>query len=917
MREWEKLEEEDWEEEFQGKTLPEKLVEGPAKELSAEEPAEIEPAEPEFDDEPHNEPVLTVKPGKKGFYENLTWVISSIRDDLDRYKQAYFEFTRLMADTPLRNAYIANYFKESLMEEQRLRKKLESQKIQSSELQKKINLEELEEREWYSRPEAKAYASWLENRLENIRAARKSLKHCWSCSSPIFPWKSEYLQLKFPHMCVKCTIAETEYNYLNFITTTLAEKYHLSPSFTYKLFGDQKYLDAYSIENTWKSNLIDPLVKKLLSSRLGLPKALISEGLFRLFYHDHAVSEFANLLYLVSKYKIVSKKGYERQVRQWHINRESAKINALHQGKSPPQWVESNQKFHFSGIYLKYGLYSGQLLYQIYLKFGWPGVETVFKTQTGSSNILNYFLNYAPAKAKFKELVKIMHLMRKFYGLSKGRLPLKILRLLPKVGSAGRLAAVITGGFPEIFHIIGAPLLNLPQRYSYELWLEIASKLRYTGETIDHIFKLGIGYDLLTDIFKETISKKTISLTNEMVEKIKLDKIDPAIMALFINPDDLDKYVKNLTSLAIIARELYSNKQRNSNLGKALIDRLHSITPYLHKISQKIHLFVKLKFTYWNQTIGVIAKGKFPSDSVLISAAQLEEWNDANYWSVNQGEIRLNKRALQAKWEAELSEIQSQPITADSYKKKKEILQKLEENKREDHLFRLRDRRAQEDPIWATEQYPNTYRDGKFLAPLYTKILEALRKIPGPLVIHGRDGETIYQVAKSVDPQLFERMIYVLSSRPLTTETSSHSPQYLAYLNALINKEVPMVHIDTGFAGSIPLWFRSHGWNVKDIKLISSNTLEYGLLGSESLNLELRTIVLDKIEHIKHRLIQATPDIWGQWIYSYDAPAFWVLVRGIVDGMKELTEVRKNPSAALSSTPSLQELFDLSLMINE
>ena len=211
-------------------------------------------------------------------------------------------------------------------------------------------------------------------------------------------------------------------------------------------------------------------------------------------------------------------------------------------------------------------------------------------------------------------------------------------------------------------------------------------------------------------------------------------------------------------------------------------------------------------------------------------------------------------------------------------------------------LLRARDRLAQRDRAWAVAEYPHEYARGRRLAPLYARILDACAELARqhPLVVHGRDGEMIWQVAHAVRPRLARRMRYVLSSRPLTTQASGHAEGYLAYLRRVAPPRERAVHVDTGFAGSIPRWFATRGWRVARLALVSADRPQDALLAESSSSAELRQCVLSDLEYAAQRLCEATssevaPGAEGRrrWLYSHDAPGFWARFYGIVETLRE------------------------------
>lgn len=227
---------------------------------------------------------------------------------------------------------------------------------------------------------------------------------------------------------------------------------------------------------------------------------------------------------------------------------------------------------------------------------------------------------------------------------------------------------------------------------------------------------------------------------------------------------------------------------------------------------------------------------------------------------------------------------------------------------------RTRDRLAQIKPSWAISEYPEQFETGKSLATIYLRIIQELERarrakqrhrttVSTKFVIHGRDGEMIYSVAKKLAPDLYKQMVYVLTPRALTAERQDYhftdtSRDYDEYLKRLISVSVPQVHVDTGFQGSVPKWFESSGWNVRNILLVSSSVKEFGLLpesyGETSEARELRDRVTSEIEHSPQRLVTLTGTDteqlsryakWGKWHYSKDAPGFWARYYGVLSGL--------------------------------
>lgn len=221
--------------------------------------------------------------------------------------------------------------------------------------------------------------------------------------------------------------------------------------------------------------------------------------------------------------------------------------------------------------------------------------------------------------------------------------------------------------------------------------------------------------------------------------------------------------------------------------------------------------------------------------------------------------------------------------------------------------YRSLDRHAQRDPAWAIKQDPAQFKVGKGLGNLYLRAIAELdravrakERFPYSrgtrLVIHGRDGEMLYLLIRKLNPELAKHTVFVLSPRALT---DSRPKEWLEYLKRVIPPKVPQIHVDTGFAGTIPRWFKRSGWNVRNIYLLSTNIKEFGLLPEsttwhkDARSVEFRRKVIDEIEHAPQRLealsggdvagkVRST---WGSWAYSPDAPGFWARYYGILDDL--------------------------------
>lgn len=221
--------------------------------------------------------------------------------------------------------------------------------------------------------------------------------------------------------------------------------------------------------------------------------------------------------------------------------------------------------------------------------------------------------------------------------------------------------------------------------------------------------------------------------------------------------------------------------------------------------------------------------------------------------------------------------------------------------------YRSLDRHAQRDPAWAIKQYPAQFKIGKGLGNLYLRAIAELdravrakERFPysrgTKLVIHGRDGEMLYLLIRKLNPELARHTVFVLSPRALADRPTK---EWLEYLKRVIPPKVPQIHVDTGFAGTIPRWFKLRGWNVKNIYLLSTNIKDFGLLPEsttwheDARSVDFRRKVIEEIEHAPQRLealsgedaIGKVRSTWGSWAYSPDAPGFWARYYGILDDL--------------------------------
>lgn len=204
--------------------------------------------------------------------------------------------------------------------------------------------------------------------------------------------------------------------------------------------------------------------------------------------------------------------------------------------------------------------------------------------------------------------------------------------------------------------------------------------------------------------------------------------------------------------------------------------------------------------------------------------------------------------------------------------------------------FRASDRLAAANPKWAALNYPLQFKLGVELAPLYTRILQRLQEIHqeedyGPIVVLGRDGEMIYQIARVAAPSLFKHMIYIIIPRALTTSLkTSHITRMSKYI-AQLKRRIPhdAIFVDTGLEGSIPKFLMKKGLRIKRVALVASSNEEFQMFPDEQENRLAGNLVIAKLEHVPQRLAPVKqPEVWN---YSKDAPGFWARYYGILHGM--------------------------------
>jgi len=200
--------------------------------------------------------------------------------------------------------------------------------------------------------------------------------------------------------------------------------------------------------------------------------------------------------------------------------------------------------------------------------------------------------------------------------------------------------------------------------------------------------------------------------------------------------------------------------------------------------------------------------------------------------------------------------------------------------------LRARDRLAQRDPEEAIRSYRAEYERGVRLADLLRQVLSYLRQRSDAgevIVVHGRDGELIHQLCRRAGI----RTRYVISSRSLTTQADGRKKEYDSYLHSRVPDGA--IHVDTGFAGSVPRWFAGHGWVVREIQLVSAQQPHYQIPIEGFDDTQLRDIVLADLEHSAQRL--ETPRSWPPR-YSHEAMGFWARLYGACDALGLPRQIR-------------------------
>lgn len=230
---------------------------------------------------------------------------------------------------------------------------------------------------------------------------------------------------------------------------------------------------------------------------------------------------------------------------------------------------------------------------------------------------------------------------------------------------------------------------------------------------------------------------------------------------------------------------------------------------------------------------------------------------------------------------------------------------------------RARDRLAKRDPEWAISEFPSEYKRGRRIAKFLEQIvdrIEELTKQGETVVVHGRDGELLYDLLMRRPDIDKSKIRYAITSRPITTWsadmplTPEHGKELRRYWDYLA-RMVPTgaVHIDTGFEGSIPRWLDKKGFEVKSVQMVSANRPEEQIVVSMPItDQERRAIVLSDLEHSSQRIDQLekfNPQTgaggFGDMIYSLAAPGYHARAYGVYDELGLPRIPQKTPKTRL------------------
>ena len=219
---------------------------------------------------------------------------------------------------------------------------------------------------------------------------------------------------------------------------------------------------------------------------------------------------------------------------------------------------------------------------------------------------------------------------------------------------------------------------------------------------------------------------------------------------------------------------------------------------------------------------------------------------------------------------------------------------------------RARDRLAQRDPDWAISEFPAEYQRGRRIARFLKEIADSVEdmvKRGEVVVIHGRDGELLYDLLRRRPGIDKSKIRYAITSRALTTWTNlddiedaplhpAHRQdlgRYYDYLSRLI--PVGAVHIDTGFEGSVPRWLGHRGFKVKKIRMMSTDIEGEEIpISVPMTRLERRHLVgheveggAQRLDSLKRYRSRTGVGGFGGVTYSKDAPGYHARAYGVYD----------------------------------
>ena len=205
---------------------------------------------------------------------------------------------------------------------------------------------------------------------------------------------------------------------------------------------------------------------------------------------------------------------------------------------------------------------------------------------------------------------------------------------------------------------------------------------------------------------------------------------------------------------------------------------------------------------------------------------------------------------------------------------------------------RARDRLARRNPMWARKQAPNHYTKGVEAALGMVALVAGIVRLGAqfPLVvIHGRDLELVMPILRLFDLSFVVR--YAVTSRPITTYLYAGSEAWdlcMRFQRMQVPVDVPAAHVDTGFKGSVPAWFRKQGWNMARCELFcmdpNSNAETYQMPETAS----RKHLASSSLECWggDHRLAELTTDrdFLGFGLrYSATPERFWARANGVLD----------------------------------